>query len=111
MNKFRKKVYISGPYSKGDRDQNTRDAIMAGIDVLKAGFAPFVPHLTHFMELQGSQPWEIWMEMDFPFIPGCIAVIRLPGESRGSDMETAYAKELGIPIYNSVEEFLKKEKP
>ena len=34
----------------------------------------------------------------------CDAVLRIPGESRGADIEIARAKELGKKIFNSLEE-------
>jgi len=34
------------------------------------------------------------------------AVVRLPGASMGADMETAIAREDGIPVFDGVEAFL-----
>lgn len=34
----------------------------------------------------------------------CDAVLRIPGESRGADLDVAKARELGIPVYSTVEE-------
>jgi hypothetical protein len=39
------KVYVSGPYSKGDPVLNVRDAVHAADRLWAAGFAPFVPHV------------------------------------------------------------------
>jgi hypothetical protein len=34
----------------------------------------------------------------------CDAVLRIPGESRGADLDVARARELGLPVYNDVSE-------
>ncbi len=34
----------------------------------------------------------------------CDAVLRIPGESRGADLDVARARELGIPVYATVDE-------
>jgi hypothetical protein len=34
----------------------------------------------------------------------CDAVLRIPGKSRGADLDVAKARELGIPVYLAVEE-------
>lgn len=99
-------VYVSGPYSKGDPCVNTYVAIMAGNALLDAGHVPFVPHLSHFWHTMTPRPYGDWMKIDLAFLPACEAVIRLPGESPGADIETATARSLGIPVYSSVIDFL-----
>lgn len=34
----------------------------------------------------------------------CDAVLRLPGASRGADMDVAHAQELGLPVFTSVDQ-------
>jgi hypothetical protein len=34
----------------------------------------------------------------------CDAVLRIPGESRGADLDVARARELGLPVYTDVSE-------
>lgn len=36
------------------------------------------------------------------------ALLRLPGESKGADMEVARANEIGVPVYHSIEELQAK---
>ena len=43
-----------------------------------------------------------WLAVDFEFIRRCDAVLRLPGESTGADLETAHANELGIPVFHDI---------
>lgn len=101
---LRRRVYVAGPITKGDRYLNIHTAIMAGRDLVQAGLAPLVPHLTCFMDPNDFLTWEAWLAVDEAFIVTCAAVLRLPGESKGADRETAFAQDLGIPIFHSVEE-------
>lgn len=97
-----KTVYVSGPYTKGDVCVNVRDAVLAGDRILKAGFFPYVPHLTHFWHYLTPRPWQDWMALDLVWLAKCDAMLRLPGESKGADIEEAKALELGIPVFRSL---------
>lgn len=44
-----------------------------------------------------------WMGVDLPWVAASDAVLRLPGESVGADMEVACARERGIPVFETVE--------
>jgi hypothetical protein len=39
----------------------------------------------------------------------CDAVLRLPGESAGADLDVATAKRLGLPVYHDVTEIPRLE--
>ena len=96
------RIYIAGPYTKPDPEQNTLDAILAGDYVASLGHVVFIPHLTHFWEKQIHHTYDFWMQQDFEWLKCCDALLRLPGESAGADREVALAKESGIPVYYSV---------
>jgi len=100
------RVYIAAPYTKGDRSENMRRAMKAMDTLIAAGHEPFLPILTHFQDLAYPRPWEDWMRVDLAWLPFAEAVVRLPGESVGADMETAIAREDGIPVFDGVEAFL-----
>lgn len=100
------RVYIAGPYTKGDVALNVRAALQAASDLRDAGHAPYVPHLTHFWHMLFPRPYEDWLDQDNQYIPVCEALVRIPGESSGGDKEAALAQSLGIPVYYGVEEFL-----
>jgi hypothetical protein len=101
------KVYIAGPYTKGDVVLNVRNAIMAAEAVLKAGHTPYIPHLSYFWHLVCPHPPEFWYSYDNEWLDYCDCVLRLPGESVGADAEVALAKKLCIPVYYS--ELFKEE--
>ena len=98
----RRRVFVSGPYTKGDPCVNTHAAIAAGNGLLDAGLAPFVPHLSHFWHTVTPRPYEDWMRIDLAWVAVADAVLRLPGASTGADRECACAAEHGIPVFHSV---------
>lgn len=100
-------IYVSGPYSHGDQAANVRAAIEAANVLLDAGYIPYCPHLSHFHHMLFPHDYETWMQLDLAWLEMCDAVVRLPGHSPGADREVTRAHELGIPVYYSVEEFLK----
>lgn len=105
----RLKVYISGPITKGCRNKNFYQAAEAHQQLINAGFAPFNPMASMLLPFafdETAVSHSAWLECDFPWIAASHAVLRLPGYSVGADAELAYAKELGIPIFYSVAEFL-----
>ncbi len=97
------KVYIAGPYSKGDVAINVRNAFEIANKLADLGYAPFVPHSTHFWHMLFPRPYEFWLELDNQFLPTCNAVLRIPGESSGADKEVELANTLSIPVFISIE--------
>lgn len=93
------KVYIAGPYTKGDVAVNVARAIEAADMLLDAGHVPFCPHLTHFWHLHQSQPYQVWLDYDMEWLRVCDVVLRLDGESSGADKEVAEAEWLGKTVY------------
>lgn len=98
------KIYVSGPYTKGDPCENTHRAIAAGNRLLDAGLIPFVPHLSHFWHTMTPRAYDDWMRIDLAFLPACDVLLRLPGESSGATTEEKEAKRIGMPVRYSVEE-------
>lgn len=109
---MRQRIYVAGPISRGDLAHNIQQAREAGDRLLKAGFAPFVPHLSVFWSgntpevLPAGTTAEDWYAVDLPWVAASDAVLRLPGESVGADKEVALAIELGIPVYYNLDALL-----
>lgn len=116
----KKRVYIAGPISKGDLLHNIRQADEAFRLLVLAGFAPFNPMWSAFsgsaqraMQFAGGNvvigvatqngglrlSHSDWLGTDLPWVEVAHAVLRLPGESNGADMETAHAIAHGIPVF------------
>jgi len=100
------KVYVAGPYTKGDVAQNIRIAILAADRLSQAGLVPFIPHLTHFWHLLCPHEWEFWMEQSLAWVEVCDCLLRLPGESIGADREIERARQLGLSVYLSIESLI-----
>ena len=97
------RVYLSGPITLGDVGANIHRAIEVYHQLLADGYAVFCPHLDMLAHIQSPQPYETWMRNDLAWVSASHVVLRLPGESRGSDQETEYARMLGIPVVYSIE--------
>lgn len=98
------KIYIAGPYTKGDVAVNVATAIHAADHVAALGHTPFIPHLTHFWHMVKPHDYEFWLEQDMQWLMQCDALLRLPGDSSGADKETEAAKKKGLKIYSSLSE-------
>lgn len=105
MKKLR--VFISGPLtSSGDREDNITNAIGMGAFFSALGHYPFVPHvLGPALDSVTSKSYDYWMDYCLSFLEGCDVLYRLQGESKGADMEVTRAKELGIPVFFSTNNF------
>ena len=101
------KVFISGPYSQGDVEKNVGNAMNMANSLIEHGFAPYCPHLTHFLHINNWQPYERWLEIDNEYLVLCDAVIRIPGESPGAEKEVLLAKSNGIPVFHSLDDLMK----
>lgn len=112
---MRKRVYVAGPISLGDIYRNIRTAVEVGKVLMMSGFAPLVPHLNCFSDLTTNEPvscpneftHEELYDSDLSWVSVSDAVLRLPGESVGADMETALAKQLGIPVFTNVPDLVR----
>ena len=100
------KIFISGPYTKGDVALNVKRAMDLANELINLGFAPYCPHLTHFLHMNNSQPYEKWLQLDCEYLVLCDGLIRIQGESLGSDKEVQLAKKKGIPVFFSLNEIV-----
>jgi hypothetical protein len=103
----KQKVYIASPYSIGDKEENVRVQMECGLQLLDLGFTPYVPLVTHYMELISPRDYNVWLDNCLEWLVVCDIVLRLPGESIGADIEVAYAEQHKIPVVYSIEELKK----
>ena len=99
-------VYVSGPYTKGDVIENIRIACDTADKLLEKGHIPYIPHLSAFWHLVSLKSYDEWMRIDAAFIPRCDCLLRIPGESKGGDIEVQIAQRLDIPVYFSIDELI-----
>ena len=116
-----KRVYIAGPLTpKGIKDQNpaieyiynVRDMVRVGIDVMHAGFSPFIPALDFLVFINLRENEKISEEMikqySIDWLAACDAVVLTSHyeTSIGTKIEIEHAERLGIPIFKSVLELV-----
>lgn len=123
--------YIAGPISKGDLCHNVNQATAAFVALAKAGCAPMCPHWLVYAKpcVAGTKSVAVadteirdsascvcvgtvegnpelthadWLGIDLAWVDVCDFLVRLPGESKGADMEVARAMERGIPVFHTL---------
>jgi hypothetical protein len=99
-------VYLAGPYSKGDKEHNVRQAILFGEYLTQKGFIVYVPHLSHFWDLQHPHDHKFWMEYDKHWLGLCDCLLRIPGESAGADIEMKWALDACMPVFLDIDSML-----
>jgi len=108
------RIYVAGPYNPRGADthdaarivnHNVQRAIKTGIELIKKGHNPYIPHLTHYIHIESdiAFPEERWYEMDNEWIEYCEALFYI-APSKGADMELERFKKQGKPIYYSLKE-------
>ena len=101
-----KRIYIASPYTKGDQAENVKAQMDAAHRLMEAGFAPFWPLHSHFMQMVYPKPYAVWLDWDLTWLKCCDALLRLPGKSNGADIEVSCAKVNEIPVFYSIEELI-----
>jgi hypothetical protein len=101
------KVYIAGPYTEGVWEENIRQVVDAAEELWNADHTPFIPHtMTTLWALNYPKKKAEWLDFDFRWLGQCDAMIRLDGDSEGSEREVEFALNNDIDVYYSVESFL-----
>jgi hypothetical protein len=77
---------------------NAHSAIHIATALVDDGYTPFVPQTSILWEAITPKPWEWWIKYDLRVVGQCKLLLRIPGESKGADIECSHAKDLGIPI-------------
>lgn len=104
------KVYIAGPLtSSGEVKDNIIGACKAFVELAEMGLVPFVPHLSWYITQNVDIGWRHadWIVYCLDWVAVCDAVLRLPGESKGADVEVSMARKWGIEVFHSIEDIRK----
>jgi len=111
--KMTKRVYVAGAYSASNiisALDNMRRGMRAGLEVLLAGFAPFVPWFDYHFQLmirdEETLTVQNYYDYSMAWLEVSDAVLVLPNSenSKGTQAEIQRAKELNIPIFYSLDE-------
>lgn len=105
------KIYVAGPYTAASNSEiqtNINKAIDAAIKVYKKGHFPYLPHLTHWIDLRSKETeqglkWEDYIEMDRAWLESCDGLLFL-SESRGANLELDYAKKMKKMIFYNLDQ-------
>jgi len=110
-------ILIAGPYRSGTGDdpglmaRNLRRLEDAAWPLFRAGHLPVIGEWVALPVLRaagGTLNDPLAEMIMYPtarrLIERCDAILRLPGESRGADLDVAQARERGIPVYHDLAE-------
>jgi len=111
------KIYIAGPYSadtEEERVKNVEVIVSAGIKLFRKGHIPYIPHLTHYVDILARRAkikfrWKDYMIWHGAWLKLCDAFLFM-GSSRGADLEHKIAKRLRKKIFYSVKDIPKANK-
>jgi len=120
-----KYIYIMGPLTpRGIRSDaknaaveylfNVRDMVNAAISLIKLGFIPFTPGLDfpYFLSIGRTITEEQMYGLSTAWLEKCDAIFALPGSysdsSIGCRKEIERAKELHIPIFDSLSDLCER---
>lgn len=108
-----RRVYVAGAYSADNVItvlNNMREGMRLSTEVLLAGFAPFSPWLDYHFNLM-LRPGESlsvhdYYEYSLAWLEASEAMILVPGweNSKGTQNEIKRAHELGIPVFDNLDE-------
>jgi len=96
------RIFLSGPYSHGDVFANVQQAERVGAELIALGFAPFIPHLYHYLHVVNPIDYERIMAVDQAWLAQADGLLRMPGYSPGADREVAFAQSRGIPVFHAI---------
>ncbi len=98
-------VYCAGPITKGSYPTNIRNGINAMKLLNDNGYVPFCPMLDTLYAITFPETtYEQYLDYDFQVIMRCDALFRIPGESKGADLEIEFAHSMGIPVFTDFKE-------
>ncbi len=102
------KIYVAGPYTADhprEIQKNVDKAIDIGLELIRKGHNPFIPHLTHYIDLRShcDLSWEDYMRLDKAWLESCDAFFFI-SHSKGASLELEHAKTLGLKIFTSIED-------
>lgn len=113
--------YIASPISKGDLLANIRQADDAFFCLMRHGVPAICPAWSCFADsafrsntsvfgvartLPRDTTHADWLSVCLVTVRRCTALLRLPGESVGADLEVAEAEKFGVRVFHSVEEVI-----
>lgn len=111
-------ILIAGPYRSGTNDdpkliqQNLDNLEAMALPIFRKGHVPMIGEWVALplVHLAGSKKMgdDAWNEIQYPvahrLLEKCDAILRIPGASKGADMDVKIAKERGLKVYYHLDE-------
>lgn len=97
-------VYIASAYTIGDPVANVNRQLDAADRLIDLGYCPMIPLLSHYQHIRHERDWRVWMQQSIEKLRRCDALLRLPGESKGANIEEELARQWLMPVAYSVEQ-------
>ncbi|MDB6090775.1 MAG: hypothetical protein JWN85_3559 [Gammaproteobacteria bacterium] len=118
-------VLIAGPYLSGTNGDPRRIALNRerlesfALPIYERGHLPMVAEWVALpiMHAAGGRGTDdpVFRAYQYPvahrLLECCDAVLRIPGESRGADLDVGRARELGLPVYTDVSQLPLRRNP
>ena len=110
-----KRVYVAGAYSADNVItvlDNMRAGMRLSLEVLLAGFAPFVPWFDYHFQLMLREGEDLtvghYYKYSMAWLEASDYVLVVPGweNSKGTKAEIARAEELGIPVFYKLSDLI-----
>lgn len=98
-------IYVASKYSAptdAEREANAVKSFHVADQIVAAGGCVALPLAFHWWKT-AERSYDEWMELDDALLVRCDALLRVPGASKGADIEVRRAEEMGIPVFHSVE--------
>ena len=97
-------VYLSGPITAADSDDNVAAGVRVFFDCVARGIPAYSPHLSGAFPSNIS--WAHWLKYDCAVIDHCTHVLMLPRWETSTDarIERDYARTIGTPVITSLDE-------
>ena len=107
----RLRIYVAGKCSdltEEGRFANTRRAMEVGIRLWHKGYAPFIPHISHFTDALANElglpiTYKEWLAWDDAYQETC-QLFFYDSESSGADREYQNALKMGQPVFRHLDD-------
>lgn len=98
-----KLLYIAGPYSIGNIQENIRRAEMISVNLIRSGFHVITPHKNtagYEKYEDGNLTYETWTKMDLDILSRCDAIYVMVNSenSQGAKKEIEFARTMRMPV-------------
>lgn len=108
-------ILIAGPYRSGTNGdhaliaQNLARLEEASGPIFRLGHVPMIGEwvalpVLRTLDAAAAGEGDVMYETARRLLAHCDAVLRLPGESSGADKDVEIARELGLPVFRSLDE-------